>query len=84
MGLATLAALATLLTGQPCAVIDNSPNRAAFAVPGQPAVSMRYTDYGDNLGYAKPVPRAAWPAEWAAVEGLQPGPPGPKLSLACV
>ena len=78
-----LATLATSVTGQPCAVIDNGPNTAAFAVPNQPAVARTYVDYGDNLGYNKYVPKPAWPASRAAEAALQEGPAGHKVRLAC-
>lgn len=83
ISLALLATIASTLTGQPCAVIDNTPNIAAFAVPGQRTVTRTYVDYGDNLGYNAYVPRAAWPASRAAEASLSHGKPGPKVRLAC-
>ena len=75
--------IASSLTGQPCAAIDNGPNTAAFAVPGQPAVARVYTDYGDNLGYNLYVPKPAWPATQAAEAALREGKPGHKVRIAC-
>lgn len=81
--LALLATIAATATGQPCAVIDNGPNAAAFAVPGRAAVTRTYTDYGDNLGYNAYVPKRAWPATRAAEASLRHGKPGRKVRLAC-
>ncbi len=83
MILTTLATILTMATGTPCAVIDNTTNTAAFAVPGRATVTRTYTDYGDNLGYSGRVPRAAWPATRAAEAALRHGKPGPKTRLAC-
>lgn len=83
LSLATIATFATMLTGSPCAIIDNGPNVAAFAVPGQVAVTRTYVDYGDNLGYSAYVPKLAWPASRAAERALQIGKPGHKVRLAC-
>lgn len=44
-----------------CAFISNVTNTAAWTINGQ-TTRAKYTDYGDNLGYDKPVPRAAWAA----------------------
>lgn len=78
-----LATLATAMTGQPCAVIDNLPNEAAFAVPGQATVTRTYTDYGESLGYNLRVPREAWAAAQQAEGKLQQGEPGHKVAIAC-
>ena len=83
ISLATIATIATLFTGQPCAVIDNGLNSAAFAVPHQRTVTRTYTDYGDNLGYNAYVPKAAWPATQAAEAALRHGKAGHKVRLAC-
>jgi len=83
MILATLAILASSLTGQPCAAIDNGPNTAAFKVPGQAVKVRTYTDYGDNLGYSAYVPKRAWAASRAAEASLSEGKTGHKVRLAC-
>lgn len=81
--LAVIATFFATATGSPCAVIDNSTNTAAFAVPGQPTITRTYTDYGDNLGYSGRVPKAAWRATRAAEAKLRVGKPGPKRKAAC-
>jgi hypothetical protein len=84
--LATLAVLASTITGQPCAAIDNKANAAAWKVPGQRVVTTTYSDNGDRLVYRPaPGPRnnRAWLALHTAEATLTIGQPGPKLRVAC-
>lgn len=86
MSLTILATVATLITGSPCAAIDNGPNAAAFAAPGHVATATTYSDEGEHLVYADapgPLDDGQWIALHAAEAGLQHGPAGRKVRLAC-
>jgi len=81
--LAVLVAAASTSAGMPCATIENTQNRAAFKVPGKAVVSASYADYGDSLGYSRPIPRKAWAATRKAERKLGKGKPGAKRVTAC-
>lgn len=86
MILATLVILATTITHQPCAVIDNHKNIAVWTERDGTefnAYYSRYTDYGDNLGFEHVPDRSAWSAINAATAQLKIGKPGYKIRLAC-
>lgn len=65
-----------------CVSINNTTNRAAWTVQGR-VTRASYTDYGDNLGYSRPVPRVVWAALATAEAKLHATAPGPKLARAC-
>lgn len=86
-GLAILATLASMMTGQPCAAIDNTANAAAWKVPGHRVVVSHYSDEGERLVYRPaPGPRQnrAWLALHTAEASLSIGKAGPKTRLACI
>jgi hypothetical protein len=66
-----------------CVTIRNTTNVAAYRIDNNAAVYLKYTDYGDNLGYSKPLPRSTWAAFRAAEAKLTAGKPGPKIARAC-
>lgn len=84
--LAALVILASTMTGQPCAGIDNGPNRAAAKAPGSVVWTSGYRDVGDDhLKYT--AKRRPHPDTWQVIQdaewSLQIGERGRKLRIAC-
>lgn len=83
--LAVLASLAVAVTGQTCAVIDNTTNAAAVARPGHAARLLHYTDMS-GIRYqvdGRTLTDDEWSALHRAEKKLLVGKPGHKLRLAC-
>ena len=86
MTITTLAIVLSAMTHQPCAVIDNKPNLAAWKIPGQSVQVSHYMDFGDDpmgLGYDRPVPKRAWKAVASVEQQLQKGKPSHKVQVSC-
>lgn len=86
MAVSTIAVFLSMMTGVPCAAVDNRSNTFAWKIPGQQTQTGRYTDRGNGLVYS-PAPSAsqirALRALRKAEAALQVGPPGPKVRAGC-
>ena len=74
------------LTGQSCAAIDNTANKAVWQQKDGTAIVTTYRDM-DRIIYMRAPGRhnnAAWMALHAAERGLQRGKAGPKVRIACM
>lgn len=84
MTLAALVLAAVAATGQPCAAIDNTTDRAAWKRPGHALVTTSYADNGGPmLDYRRKPSSKMRPTVLAAEASLQSGKPGPKRRIVC-
>lgn len=87
MILTAIVVLTATFTGSTCAAIDNRTNTAVWAEHhpfGLSYAQTHYKDYGDNLGYANPIPRSVWPALRRVENYMDSTPAGPKIRVECV
>jgi len=86
MAVSTIAVFFAMMTGVPCAAIDNRSNTFAWKVPGEPTRVGRYVDRGNGLMFSPTLPFSqarALRALRKAEAALQVGPPGPKVRVGC-